>query len=232
MIDKKFTFIEHLDELRFRIIKSVISIILASCIFYTFKDIVFHFIVKPVGRLIFIAPLEAFITNIKVALLGGLYLSSPFVFYQIWEFLSQGLEKTERRHALFFGVFSFAFFILGSIFGYSVIVPIGIKFLLGFGTTSLTPMITVGKYISFVGSLTFAFGVAFQLPLVILFLTKIGIVSPESLSKNRRYAILAIFIVAAIFTPPDVITQCLMAIPLIILYELSIFFSKIFGIKN
>jgi len=229
MTDKKFTFIEHLDELRSRLIKSVISIILASCIFYTFKDIVFHFIVKPVGRLIFIAPTEAFITNVKVALLGGLYLSSPFIFYQIWGFLSQGLERKERRYALIFGIFSFIFFMLGSFFGYSVIVPIGTKFLLGFGTSSLTPMITVDKYISFVGSLTFAFGVAFQLPLVILFLTKIKILSPESLSKNRKYAILIIFIVAAIFTPPDVVTQCMMAIPLIALYELSVFLSKLSG---
>jgi len=194
MPDEKFTFLEHLDELRSRIVKSIISIILASILFYAFKDIVFHFITKPVGRLIFIAPTEAFITNIKVALFGGLYLSSPFIFYEIWQFLSQGLRRREKRYALLFGIASFIFFILGSIFGYLVIVPIGMKFLLGFGTYELIPAITAGRYVSFVASLTLMFGLIFQVPLMILFLSKIKLISPRFLSKNRKYAVLIIFI--------------------------------------
>jgi sec-independent protein translocase protein TatC len=128
---------------------------------------------------------------------------------------------------LIFGFLSFIFFVLGSMFGYLVIVPIGMKFLIGFGSRFLIPMISVGKYVSFAMSLSFAFGLVFQLPIIVLFLTRIGIITPRILREKRKYAIVIIFIIGAIFTPPDVITQCLMAIPLIVLYELSILFSRI-----
>lgn len=227
MVPKKLTFIEHLEELRTRIIKSVVFIIIVSGLLYSFTDTILGFVVRPVGRLVFIAPAEAFITSIKIALLGGLYVSSPFILYQIWQFISAGLGKNEKRYASLFGVFSFIFFLLGGFFGYFVIVPIGMKFLLGFGTDFVTPMISVGRYVSFVGTLSFAFGVVFQLPLAILFLSKVGVVTPQFLSEKRKYAIVIIFILGAILTPPDVITQCLMAVPLLVLYELSIFLSKL-----
>lgn len=226
MSAKKLTFIEHLEELRNRIIKSIIFIIAAAGLLYALTDEILIFIVRPVGRLVFIAPQEAFITSIELALFGGLFLSSPFVFYEIWQFISAALEKDEKRCALSFGLFSFVLFLLGIFFGYFIIVPIGMKFLLGFGSDFVTPMISVGRYVSFVGTLTFVFGIVFQLPLAILFLSKIGIVTPQFLSRNRKYAVVIIFILSAIFTPPDVITQCLMAVPLVILYELSIQLSK------
>lgn len=227
MEDKKLTVIEHLEELRSRIIKSIIFIIIASIFSYAFVDSIFNFIVKPVGSLVFITPAEAFITNIKIAVFGGVCLSSPFVLYEIWRFLSTGLGEKEKRFALLFGLFSFFLFILGGFLGFFVIVPIGIRFLLSFSTDFVKPMISVAKYVSFVGGLTFVFALIFQLPLVILFLTKAGILTPQYLSKNRKYAIVIIFIVAAILTPPDVISQCLMAIPLLVLYEVSIFLSKL-----
>lgn len=228
MADRKLTFIEHLEELRIRIIKSVVFIIIVAGILYSLADRILAYLVSPVGgTLVFIAPQEAFITNIKVALFGGLFFSSPFVLYQIWQFVSAGLKKNERRYTSLFGFFSFLFFIIGISFGYFIIVPIGLTFLLGFSNEFLIPMISVSRYVSFVGALMFAFGVVFQLPLVIVFLTKIGIVTPQFLSKNRRYAIVLIFIAGAIFTPPDVVTQCLMAVPLILLYELGIIFSKL-----
>ncbi|MFC1623980.1 twin-arginine translocase subunit TatC [Candidatus Omnitrophota bacterium] len=226
MPDKKFTIVEHLEELRSRIIKSVIFIIASSILIYNFTDKILLNLVKPVGRLVFIAPIEAFTTNIKIAFFGGLFLSSPFILYQIWQFVSVGLKESERRYILIFGPLSFIFFILGAGFGYFIIVPIGIKFLLGFGTDFITPMISVGRYVSFVGILTFTFGAVFQIPLILLFLTKIGIVTPLFLSKKRRHAVVIIFILAATLTPPDVITQCLMAGPLILLYELGLLFSK------
>jgi sec-independent protein translocase protein TatC len=226
-MDKSLTLVEHLEELRNRIIKSVIFIIIISCLVYNFVNVIIPNVVKPVGKLVFIAPQEAFITNIKISFFGGLFLSSPFVLYQIWQFVSAGLKRSEKKYTLIFGPLSFIFFILGITFGYFLIVPIGIKFLLGFATDLITPMITISRYISFVGTLTFAFGVVFQLPIASLFLTKIGIVTPKFLSTKRKHAVVFIFITSAIFTPPDVITQCLMAIPLLVLYEVGVIFSKI-----
>ena len=225
--NKKLTLIEHLEELRARIIKSVIFIIICSFVLYHYVDVLISILIKPVGKLAFIAPQEAFIANIKIAFLGGLFLSSPLVLYQIWKFISVGLKPKERKYILIFGPLSFLFFIAGSIFGYFVIIPIGMNFLLGFATELISPVISISKYISFVGTLTFAFSVIFELPLVLLFLTKIGLVTPTFLGKRRREAFVLVFIIAAVFTPPDVITQCLMALPLILLYELGIIFSKV-----
>lgn len=227
MPEIKLTFTEHLEELRQRLIRSIASVVIASVLIYAFTDKILIFLSKPAGRLVFIAPAEAFITSIKIAIFGGLYISSPFVLYQVWKFISSGLGIREKRNVLLFSIFSFVLFVLGSCLGYFIIVPIGLKFLMAFGTEDLTPMISVGKYISFVTSLSFAFGLVFQLPLIVLFLTKIGVVTPEFLSSRRKYAIVIIFIVAAIFTPPDIVTQCLMAIPLLALYEISIFLSRI-----
>ncbi|MFH1621894.1 MAG: twin-arginine translocase subunit TatC [Candidatus Omnitrophota bacterium] len=226
MSDKKLTLVQHLDELRARIIKSLIFIIILSCILYNFTDKILIILVKPIGKLVFLAPTEAFVAHIKIAFFGGLFLSSPFIIYQIWQFISEGLKLDERKYVLMFGPLSFIFFILGSAFGYFVIIPMGIKFLLGFATDFVTPMITLNNYISFVTMITIAFGVVFQLPLISLFLTKIGIVTPKFLSNKRKHAIVIIFILAAALTPPDVITQCLMAVPLLVLYEIGIMFSK------
>lgn len=224
----KLTFTEHLEEFRVGIIKSLVFIIASSLIVYTFTDKIFAELVKPLGgTLVFIAPQEAFIANVKIALLGGFYFSSPYVLYQVWQFIAAGLRKKEKKFSSLYVFFSFIFFILGSWFGYFIIVPIGIRFLLSFGSSHVIPMISVGRYVSFVGLLTLVFGLTFQVPLIMLLLSKIGIVTPQSLSRNRKYAVLIIFIVAAILTPPDVITQCLMAIPLIILYEISIILSRI-----
>ncbi len=227
MADKRLALTGHLEELRSRIIKSVIFMFIISCVVYGFVDRILPDLVRPVGRLVFIAPQEAFIANIKIAFLGGLFLSSPLVLYQAWKFTSVGLMPNERRYILIFGPLSFAFFILGAGFGYFIILPIGIRFLLGFATDSIIPMITISSYISFIGGITLAFGLVFQLPLVCVFLTKIGMLTPRFLAEKRRHAVVLIAILAAFLTPPDVITQVLMAVPLLILYELGIIFSRI-----
>jgi sec-independent protein translocase protein TatC len=227
MLETKLTFTQHLEELRQRIIWSIVSVVICSVLIYAFTDKILVFFSRHAGRLVFIAPAEAFITSIKIAIFGGLYISSPFVLYQAWQFVSSGLGIKEKRGVLLAGFFSFVLFVLGSFLGYFIIVPIGLKFLMTFGTEYLTPMISVGKYISFVTSLSFAFGIVFQLPLIVLFLTRMGIVTPAFLSSSRKYAVVIIFIAAAIFTPPDVVTQCLMAIPLLVLYEISILLSRL-----
>lgn len=224
---KKLTLVEHLGELKGRILKSVLFIIIASCASYSFADVIIRHLVRPVGKVVFIAPQEAFLANIKLAFFGGLIISSPFVLYHIWRFVNSGLEAGERRYILIFAPLSFVLFIMGAAFGYLIIIPIGIKFLLGFGSDILTPMISVSGYISFVGFLTLAFGAIFELPVATLFLTKIGLVTPAFLAKKRRYVLILVFIIAAAITPPDVVTQILMAVPLLILYETSIILSKL-----
>ena len=204
--DQPLVLAAHLEELRSRLLKIIIFLILASCLTYGFVDRIYESLIKPVGSLVFIAPQEAFVTRIKVALFTGAFLSLPFITYQIWKFISVGLKTKERKYILIFAPLSFLFFVLGAVFGYLVIVPIGIKFLLGFASDKVVPMITVSKYISFVIMLTLAFGIVFELPLGSLFLTKLGIVTPTFLSRKRRYAIVFIFILAAVLTPPDVIT--------------------------
>ncbi len=227
MADKEITLVEHLQELRGRVIKSVIIILIISCFLYNLVNLLLPNLFKTVERLVFIASYEAFIANIKIAFLGGLFLSSPFVLYQVWKFISVGLKPNEKKYALIFGPLSFIFFIFGASFGYFIVVPMGIRFLLGFATDFISPMITISRYISFMGTLTLTFGLVFQLPLISLFLTKIGVVTPAFLSNKRRHAIVFLFILAALLTPPDVITQCLMVAPLLILYELGVVFSKI-----
>lgn len=226
-MDEKLTLTEHLKELRSRLVKSVLFTIIISCLFYSVVDLILPSLIKPVGRLVFIAPHEAFVSKIKITFFGGLFLSSPFILYHIWQFIKSGLKDAEKRYTLIFGPFSFILFVLGAGFGYFIIVPIGIAFLLNFATDLVAPMISIERYISFLGVLTLVFGIIFQLPLAALFLTRLGIVTPKLLSSRRREAIVVIFILAAIVTPPDIITQCLMALPLIILYEIGIIFSRV-----
>lgn len=226
-VDNKLALSEHLEELRCRLIKSIVCIIIFSGLIYNFVNIILASLTRSVGKLVFIAPQEAFVTSIKLAFFGGLFVSSPFVIYQIWKFISRGLMPAERKYSLFFGPFSFIFFIAGAAFSYFLVVPIGVRFLLGFATDYLTPMISVSKYVSFVGTLIFAFGMIFQLPLVLLFLTKIGIVTPNFLRQKRKHAVVLIAVLAAVLTPPDVVTQVLMIVPLVLLYETGVIFSKI-----
>jgi sec-independent protein translocase protein TatC len=225
-VDKKLSLVEHLDELRGRVLKSVIAVIVGAGLLYSFVEPIVAHLTRPVGELVFLAPQEAFVTNIKVAFYGGLLLSSPVVLYQAWRFVSAALRPREMKYAIVCAPLSLLFFGVGVSFAYFVIVPIGVRFLLGFQTDTLIPMISIGKYVSFVGTLLVSFGAIFELPLVMLFLTKIRVVTPEFLIRKRKHAVVLVFVAAAALTPPDVITQCMMAGPLILLYELGVLFSK------
>jgi sec-independent protein translocase protein TatC len=227
MPDEKLPLIAHLQELRTRLVKAFAFLLAGAAATYYFVDPVKGHLVRPVGELVFIAPQEAFLANIKIAFLGGALLASPFIIFQGWQFVKSALKGAEKGYALAFAPFSFLLFMLGASFGYFVIVPIGIKFLLSFASDTIRPMISISRYVSFLTVLTLAFGVIFELPLVSLFLTKLRIVTPQFLSSRRKYAVVLIFIFAAILTPPDVVTQCLMAVPLMILYEVGIIFSRL-----
>lgn len=228
MAEEKLSLIGHLEELRRRIIWCVVWVILTSCLAYAFAEPILDFLIKPVvDRLIFISPHEAFYSYLKIALISGIFFASPILLYQVWRFVCVGLKQAERKHLLWYGPLSFLLFLIGVSFAYFMVLPVGLRFLLGFATETLQPMISVSRYISFVGILLLAFGTVFELPLVVLFLTKIGVVTPHFLARQRRYMVLLVFVLAAILTPPDVFTQVLLAVPMLVLYELSIWLSRL-----
>ncbi len=212
--------------------KSIAAFVIAAFAFYPFSRDVLRLLVKPVGQLMFTSPSDAFMAHITLSLWGGLFLAFPVILYQVWQFVSSGLVEKEHRYILIFGPFSLILFLIGGLFAYFVVIPISLKFLLSFSSDSIVPMIEIKNYISFVGSFILCFGVIFELPLIIMFLTKIGIATPEFLVQKRRHAIILMLIVSAILTPPDVISQLLMAVPLIVLYEISIITSRFIDRHN
>ena len=218
----------HIDELRSRLFKSAIAVAIAACLFYPFLDPFLAFLIKPVGKVVFTSPSDAFVVRLIVLISGGVVLALPVIIYQLWQFAAAGLKENERKYVRYFAPASFILFVVGSVFGYWVIVPVGMKFLLSFSTESIVPMLTLPNYISFIVSLVLAFGICFQLPLILMFLAKIGIVTPAFLVQKRKHAIVLILIASAILTPsPDAISQILMAGPLLVLYELGVAASKL-----
>jgi len=225
---------EHIEELRQRIFKSVVALVVGFLIAWPFKKDILLFLEKPLpedlrGKLIFLSPPEAFFTALKVSFFAGVLIALPFVLYQAWRFIEPGLYEHEKRFILPFIFFSLLFFFGGASFAYFVILPFGLRFLLGFMGDLLTPQITVGSYISFVIQMILAFGFVFLLPVVVWLLSKLGVINYRMLENNRKYAILVIFVIAAVLTPPDIFSQVMMALPLLGLYELSIWIAKITG---
>lgn len=226
--DKKLTLVEHLNELRWRLIVSLIAIALGAIPGYLFSDEIFSALARPVGKLVFLSPTEALMAKIKLSFFGGLFLALPVVLYQVWAFISSGLHLKEKRYILIYLPSSILLFLAGAGFCYLLVLPLGVKLLLSYGGESLVPMISIRAYLSFVMMLLISFGTIFVLPLAILFLTRIGLIKPGLLTKNRRYAILLIFILAAVITPTvDIVTQLFLAVPLFLLYELSIIISRL-----
>ncbi len=236
--DDKLPFTAHLEELRNRLIKSFIAVGIGFVACYGFKERLFDILVyplitvmKPGEKLVFTGLPEAFFTYLKVSFLAGLILAAPVIIYQFWMFVAPGLYKKERMLLLPIVFLSTLFFVGGALFGYFIVFPWGFKFFLGFATETIRPLPSMKEYLSFSSKLLLAFGLAFELPIVITFMAKIGLVSVAFLKKNRKYALLLFFIGAAILTPPDVVTQVMMALPLMFLYELSIIGARIFGKK-
>lgn len=221
-----FSFLDHLEELRARLIKCLGAIALAAMVVYPFIDTILKFVSRPVGKLVFTYPSDAFVARLQLTFLGGIFLSFPVVVYQIWRFVGIALTEEERKWAVLFGPVSLILFFLGGLFAYFVVAPFSLQFLLNFSSDVMVPMITVNNYISYIGSLILGCALTFELPVVLLFLTKIGIATPAFLIQKRSYALVGFLIVSAVLTPPDVISMLLMAAPLIILYEIGILFSK------
>jgi sec-independent protein translocase protein TatC len=238
-VEEKQTFIEHLEELRKRLIISLIAVGIGFVISYIFSKEIFQLLMIPLikalpagANMIFTNLPEAFFTYVKVALLAGIFVASPMVLYQIWLFVAPALYSHEKRYAIPFVIFSTLLFVGGASFGYFIVFPFGFKFFMGFATDFIQPAPKLKEYLSFCSMLLLTFGLVFELPLFIFFLSKLGVVNAQMLSRNRRYVILGIFAIAAILTPPDIVTQLMMAGPLLLLYEVSIWIAKIFGRKK
>lgn len=224
------TMIEHLEELRTRLLITLAAFAVAMVLSFLFVEPILQVLIRPVGRVVFLAPTEAFFVRLKVAALSGAFLSLPVVLYQVWRFVGVGLTSTERRYTLSLLPFSLALFVGGAAFAFFVILPVGVRFLLGYQTESLVPMISVGAYTSFATAFVLAFGLVFQLPIVILFLARIGVVTPASLAAGRRYAVLGIVVLSAVLTPGgDAFSLALMAVPTYLLYEASIWIARVFA---
>jgi len=181
------------------------------------------------SSLVFTAVPEAFFTYFKAAILAGIFFSSPFLLYQLWAFVAPGLYQREKKYVLPYLFFSSVFFLLGAVFCYFVVFPTIFRFFLSFATDSIRPLPSIREYLTFTIKLLLAFGLLFQWPPLVLFLSRMGVISGSFLSQNRKYAILIIFVIAALLTPPDLVSQLLLAGPLIAMYEGSIWMAKIFG---
>ena len=234
MADQRLlTFLGHIEEMRVRIIRMTIVVLGMTGVTYMFTDKILGVIAKPAGHLIYISPIEGFVTYLKVAFWSALFLSSPYIFFEIWQFVGDAMGPRERRYILMLFPVSLALFTLGAWFGFYFVAYAGMQFLMSFGHDFMTPTLTVSNYVSFVSSMSLACGVVFQLPVVIGLLTKMGIVTPSFLSDKRRHAIVVIFIAAGILTPsPDIFSQLCMAVPLYVLYEVSIIVSRIIYQRN
>lgn len=240
-IDEKSPFTEHLGELRDRLVRSFIAVGIGFVAAYFFKEKLFEILVAPLMKamggntntqMIFTGLPEAFFTYLKVSLLTGIMLATPVLFYEFWMFVSPGLYRTEKKYFLPIVFLSVFFFIVGSSFGYFIVFPYGFKFFLGFATDTIHAMPSMKEYLSFASKMLLAFGFVFELPLVLTFLARMGLVTVPFLKKNRKYALLLFFVGAALITPPDVVTQVMMALPLMILYEISIIGARVFGKKK
>ena len=236
---KESSFVDHLTELRFRLIKSIIFVFIFFVISYTFAENIYNFLVQPYAnavkgdeinrRLIFTALHETFLTYLKVAFFAAIFIGSPIVLTQIWKFIAPGLYKNEKKALLPYLVATPTLFLLGGMLVYYLVMPLAIKFFLSFETTAQVGTLPiqleakVNEYLSLIMKLIFAFGLSFQLPVLLSLLAHVGFVDSEYLKKRRKYVVVIIFTAAAILTPPDPITQIGLAIPLLILYELSIF---------
>jgi len=245
--DVKMPLTAHLEELRWRLIKALTAIGVAFFICYAFAERLFEFLTQPllsinfgegsgsdVVHLIGTGVVEAFFTKLKVSFIAAIFVASPVILYQLWQFIAPGLYDTEKRYARPFVLFGTFFFISGAWFCYALVLPVGYRFFIQeYGSIRVSPEIRISEYLSFTSRMLLAFGATFEMPVVTFFLARLGMVNHSAMLKHTRYAILIIVIVAAVLTPgPDVASQMLMAGPLLLLYALSIGVAYVFGKKR
>ncbi len=249
-MENKNTFWDHIEELRKRLIISIIFIAVGASAGFYFSEELLNIMEFPLRsrfqislhnpyiklitssspiKLVFLKPIEAIWTYLKLGLIAGLIIALPLVLYEIWLFIKPGLFPAERKYVRLFVAAAGIFFVIGGLFSFFIILPFAMKFLLSYGTSELVPMLSVEQYVDFCLQFILSFGLVFELPFVLLILSAIGIVSPKGLAENRRYAVVGAFILGAVLSPsPDVFNQTLVAVPLIVLYEVGILLSSMF----
>ena len=226
----------HIADLRKRLVISSITVVIMFFACFSFYEPILEWMMAPVKHalpagtsMIAVEIQETFFTAMKVAFFGGFIISLPVIFWQLWLFLAPGLYDHEKKLVVPFVFFATLMFLSGAAFAYYIVVPIGFDFLIAFGNSVVSVLPSIGKYVGFFTKLLIGFGIAFELPVITFFLAKIGLVNDQMLKDFFRYAVVLIFIVAAVLTPPDVISQVLMAAPLLILYGVSIYIAKVFN---
>lgn len=230
--------IDHLTDLRIRLVNSAYGIVIGFAACYYFSEAIFNIIRKPIqpylptGGLIFTGPMDKFMAHIKLSFMGAIVLTCPFWLYQIWLFVAPALYRKEKRYALSFIFFGSLLFLLGTVFTYFIVLPMAFKFLMTFGGDIDKPMISIDEYMSFFTHTSLAFGAAFEMPLIISTLGMLGLVSQAFLKEKRRYAIMILAILSAVITPPDLLSMLLMLVPMILLYEISVIVVGIFERKR
>ncbi len=228
--DRKLSILGHLHELRNRLVKSVIAVLVATIICFIFADQIFYILILPAAgiELIYIEMTEMISTYMKVCLISGIIVTMPYLTYQVMMFVFPALSQKERKYVLLVIPWIAIMFMGGVVFGYFVLLPPATKFLITFGSNIATPQIKIGNYIALIARLLLAIGFVFELPVVTTFLARLGIITPTWLARKRKGAIIFAFILAAIITPTfDPVNQSLVAVPLIILYEMSIWLAKL-----
>jgi sec-independent protein translocase protein TatC len=240
-MDSQLPFTAHLEELRKRLMTSAGAWLVAFLASYAFAEQLFQFISRPVraalpegSSLVFISATEPFFTYIKIAAVAGVVLALPVILWQLWAFVAPGLYSHEKRYAIPFVLMSSICFAIGTYFGFVFVFPNIFSFLISFGTGSgeISAMLSMGAYLSLSTKLLFAFGLVFELPIVIFFLARMGVVDHIWLARNRKLALLSAFVLGAMLTPPDVFSQTAIAVPFIVLYEVGIWVARFFGKKK
>ena len=222
-IDRDMSLAEHLTELRSCLVKAGAALVVGTAVSFYYLEQIIEALTAPVGQLYYLRPAEAFMIYMKIALLAGLILASPMVLYQLYSFVRPALTLREKHYALFTIPIIIVLFLGGMVFSYYLVFPRAVEFFLGFSAERVSPLISMESYLDFLLMLVVPFGFVFNIPVVLLFLVYVKLVPVQALSRYQKHAILAAFIVAALITPtPDIITQSLLALPMVVLYEVSL----------
>jgi sec-independent protein translocase protein TatC len=229
---EKIPVTHHLIELKNRVVQVGLVVALFFGVCFYFIDFLLLWLEDPLPKqyadLTFITPTEPFFTAMKVSFMGSMFISMPWILYHVWGFIAPGLKVKEKKVTALFVAFGTIFFLFGGLFCYFLVVPLGLKFLLNYGTTWWKMQVTIGFYFSFVVKMILAFAFAFQTPLIMVLLTKFGVINTVKMKLYRKWAFLGTFLLAAVLTPPDIITQVLLAFPLYALYEFGMVVSRFF----
>ncbi|QPJ63403.1 MAG: twin-arginine translocase subunit TatC [Candidatus Nitronauta litoralis] len=222
----------HLKEAKDRMIQVTIVVLIFFAVSFYFIDIPLAWLEQPLpekfGKLSFITPTEPFFTNMKVAFMCSMFISMPFILFHLWQFIAPGLKVKEKKITMMFVTFGTLFFVFGGAFCYFLVVPIALKFLMNYGVNFWNFQVTIGFYFSFLTKLIMSFAFAFQTPLIMVLLTKFGVINTIKMRLYRKWAFLGCFVLASVLTPPDIITQLMLGVPLYGLYEFGVIASAIF----